>query len=250
VYIVVGDIHFGKGEPESEREKERSLVSCLRSVADEVEELILLGDVFDYFIEYRHLMPKGYVRFLGLLAHLADAGVRIRYFAGNHDPWHQDFFETEFGAEVHMNQALVDIYGNRTYLHHGDGIARKSATYNRIRDILRHPLPVWMYKTVIPGDAGAGLARYVSRRFGEEEVDYSVAADLRTYAEALLENPEIDQVVLGHTHVPEVRRFGSGLYCNPGAWHETQTLLRLSTEGGTILKWNGSSLHAYDHRSN
>lgn len=249
MYLFVGDTHFGKGAPDAERLKERELVDCLESLAAEVSTLVLMGDIFDYFIEYRHLIPKGYSRFQGLLGRLADDGKDIWYLAGNHDPWHRDYFATEFGARLILESATVPIHGRNTYLHHGDGIAAKSIVYNRIRYLLRHPFPVWIYKHLIPGDAGAGLARFVSRRFGEEEVDERVVADLREHARSLLKAPSIEQVVLGHAHVPEITNVDGGVYMNPGSWHESRTLLRLRTEGAAILEWNGREHRAYERHT-
>jgi UDP-2,3-diacylglucosamine hydrolase len=245
VHLVVGDIHFGKGSGSDERAKEKALVACLDSFDGDVQHLVLIGDVFEYYIEYRHLIPKGFTRFLGLLAAWADEGRSITYVAGNHDPWHRDYFASEFGARVVSGSAVVPIYGRTTYLHHGDGIASKSVLYNRIRSILRHPVPVWMYRTLIPGDAGAGLAKYVSRRFGEEEVDERVAEDLRRYARRLMSEQSVDQVIFGHSHVPEISDFPEGTYLNPGAWHETRTVLRLNSEGAAILRWNDEGHVAY-----
>jgi UDP-2,3-diacylglucosamine hydrolase len=246
VFIVVGDIHFGKTDPSSERTKEQALVACLDSVAPDATHLILIGDVFDYYIEYRHLIPKGYSRFLGLLAAWADAGRSITYLVGNHDPWHRDYFESEFNVRVVSDALVLPIYGRRTYLHHGDGITSKSFVYNRIRSILRHPLPVWIYRNLIPGDAGAGLARYVSKRFGEEAVDERVAADLRSHARRLMATRNLDQVVFGHAHVPEVSAFAEGTYLNPGSWHESGTVLRLLEDEAAVLSWNAADRHAYE----
>ncbi|MFW5972921.1 MAG: metallophosphoesterase, partial [Bacteroidota bacterium] len=92
MHLVVADIHFGRDSEEVEREKERQLVSCLRSFSGEVDGLILLGDIFDYYVEYSTLVPKGFLRFQALLAEWADQGVHVLYLAGNHDPWHIDYY--------------------------------------------------------------------------------------------------------------------------------------------------------------
>jgi UDP-2,3-diacylglucosamine hydrolase len=246
VHVFVGDIHFGKGDPASERIKERALVAALESLADRCEHLVLLGDVFDYYIEYRHLVPRGYTRFLGLLARLSDSGCLITYVAGNHDPWHKDYFQSEFGAELVVDGTAMSIAGKPTYVHHGDGIASKSRFYNRIRGLLRHPVPVWVYKNAIPGDLGAGLARHVSRTYGDEGVDPGVAEDLRGHAFEILSIHDFDQVIFGHAHIAEITTTEDGVYMNPGSWHESNTILVVESDGPTLLQWNGSMHVAYE----
>lgn len=246
--IVVADIHFGRLDQNAEREKEAALVACLRSVASGMERLVLLGDVFDYYIEYRHLVPRGYIRFLGLLAELADDGVEIVYLVGNHDPWHVDYFSEEFGARLYFDEMIEERHGCRTYFHHGDGFARKSATYNRVRRILRHPVPVSLYRHLLPGDLGLRMARYVSRNFGDEGVDESVAADLRAEAQRLM-GRGFNRVVMGHSHWPETTSMSGGVYLNPGSWQEFQTVLRLDGCAGQLLRWNGRACQAYQPAS-
>lgn len=242
--IIVADIHFGRLEQHAEREKEAALVACLRSLSAGMKRLILLGDVFDYYIEYRHLIPRGYSRFMGLLAELTDAGTELVYIVGNHDPWHLDYFSEEFGARVYSDEMIDEDNGARTYFHHGDGIARKSATYNRLRRILRHPIPVSLYRHVLPGDLGVRLARYVSRNYGDEGVDENVADDLRAEAQRLLDGG-FGRVVMGHSHLPEVTSMRGGVYMNPGSWQEFRTVLRLSDDEGSLLTWNGRACEAY-----
>lgn len=244
MYLIVSDTHFGKNSFARERQKEDDLIACLRSVEQEVTGLILLGDIFECFIEYRHLVPRGFVRFQALLAEWTRQGVPVTIFAGNHDPWHVDYFRRELGVEIVFDELVTEIRGRRTYLHHGDGISGKSGLYNRLRPILRHPVPVWMYRNLLPGDAGMRLAHYVSANFGEEEIDDDVAADLRAHARMLIDGG-LERVIFGHTHVPEITRWPTGSYLNPGSWHETRTLLRIDDLGEELMTWNGSVCEAY-----
>src|SRR5690625_7986891 len=119
---------------------------------------------------------------MGLLTEHTDDVTEIIYIVGNHDPWHLDYFSEEFGARVYSDEMIDEDNGARTYFHHGDGIARQSATYNRLRRILRHPIPVSLYRHVLPGDLGVRLARYVSRKSGGGGVAENVADDLRAQA--------------------------------------------------------------------
>jgi UDP-2,3-diacylglucosamine hydrolase len=243
--VVVADIHFGKSDDEAERAKERELIACLRSFGDRMEELVLLGDTFDYFIEYRHLVPKGYSRFLGQLAALSDAGVRITYFAGNHDPWHQDYCTTEFGARFVLDDEVRTLHGNRCYLFHGDGVRQNGGLYRRLRPILRHPIPVALYRALLPGDTGVRLARWVSLHFAAQTANRATADGLRRYAEEVLADPEIDVVILGHGHFPEFDVLPGGRYVNPGSWHLGRTFVVVDSNGPQLVRWDGSRVTPY-----
>lgn len=244
MHLIIADTHFGKGHPDAERRKEQELIDCLRSVEGEVDSLILLGDVFEAFIEYRHLIPRGFVRFQALLAEWADRGVEVVCFAGNHDPWHVDYFETELGVRVVFDELVTDIGGLRTYLHHGDGLAPHSRRYRRLRPILRHRVPVWMYRNLLPGDFGMRLAHFVSRNFGEKEINQDVVEGLRGRARMLLDEG-FEQVIFAHTHVPEIHTWPGGRYANPGSWHVSRTLLRITGGDAALLVWNGNVCEAY-----
>lgn len=250
--LVLADIHFGKSDPTSERAKERALIRCIDAAAagpEPLDEVVLLGDVFEHFIEYRFLAPKGFSRFLGRLATLADDGVAITYFAGNHDPWHIDYFEREFGARFVADSEERTI-GSRTYhFFHGDGSPTLTGLYKRVKWLLRHPVPVGLYKALLPGDAGMALARWVNTRFSATHRSMETVVALREYAAQLLEANDVDVVVLGHSHYPEKTTVSpssaksdntptsDGVYLNPGSWHYQRTFATISASTITLLKW-------------
>lgn len=246
MYLFVSDLHLGRGAPADERAKERALVALLDAHAAHARGLFLVGDLFEAWIEYRHLIPRPPVRLLGALAAWVDAGRRVVVFAGNHDPWHRDFFQTEVGAEFEADGRTEVLYGRRVYVHHGDGLL-PGGLYRRLRPVLRHPLPVGAYRALLPADAGMRLARWTARRIMRED-DAGNAAALRALAGRTLEAGEPgaarpgadrpDAVVFGHTHAPEVSRLGPGVYANPGAWHYTRTFARLDADGFSLLRWD------------
>ena len=158
-------MHFGKDSAAAERAKEAALLACLRAQteqAEQVEALYLVGDVFDEYIEYRTLVPKGFVRFQALLAEWTDRGVPVTYLVGNHDPWHRDYFKQEWGVRVVYTAMEARHHGRTIHIAHGDGLLGDNRLYRYLKPILRHPLPVWMYRTLLPGDAGLRLARQVA----------------------------------------------------------------------------------------
>ncbi|PSQ73606.1 MAG: UDP-2,3-diacylglucosamine diphosphatase [Bacteroidetes bacterium QH_6_64_77] len=210
--LFVSDMHFGRGARSSERDKEQALIECLDAHEGEVDHLYLLGDVFDGYIEYRRLVPKGFVRFQGLLARWTDRGVPVTYLLGNHDPWHHDHFSEEVGATLVPDSVEVTHFGRRLHLAHGDAptAAHRSRTW--LRTLLRHPLSVRLYR--------------------------ALPADDR--ARALLRRDGLDGVVLAHSHVPTLHDGPNGVYANTGNWYEQRTFARLDEDGLYLQRWNGA----------
>jgi UDP-2,3-diacylglucosamine hydrolase len=133
-------------------------------VQDEhVEALYIVGDLFDYWFEYRSVIPRGFTRTLGALASLVDAGVRIEYLVGNHDFGHRDFFEQEIGVKIHYDDIALNIAGRRCYLSHGDGKAFNDTGYLILKRVLRARISNALFRFLHP-DIGIGTASYASRR--------------------------------------------------------------------------------------
>ena len=233
-------MHFGRGARSSEREKEVALIECLEAHAGDVDHLYLLGDVFDGYIEYRHLVPKGFVRFQGLLARWTDRGVPVTYLVGNHDPWHRDHFSEELGVTLVSGAVEATHEGCCLHLAHGDGLAATGPPRTWLRALLRHPVPVRLYQSLLPADLGLGFAQWVSRRLHDREEEPTTPARLRTQARTLLRRDALDGVVLGHGHVPELDRGPNGVYLNTGNWYERRTFARLDGEGLHLQRWNGT----------
>ena len=247
--LFVSDMHFGRGSRAAERASEAALIACLRSYETTAEGLYLVGDVFDEYIEYRRLIPKGFVRFQALLAEWTDRGVPVTYLVGNHDPWHGTYFEQELGVRIILDDLVETLHGRTVYLTHGDGLGQSNRTYRRLKPWLRHPLPVGLYKAVLPADSGRRLARWFNRRCGERGNKRSVAEDLRAHARRVLAETAADLVVMGHSHHPEMQVWPEGAYLNPGGWSETRTLACLDKEGPKLLRWNGEQAVEVDGES-
>lgn len=246
VVLFFADLHLGRLDAATERANEEDFVACLRAYEGRVAHLFLVGDVFHQYIEYRHLAPKGFARLLGLLAAWTDAGVPVTYVVGNHDPWHRDYFAAELGVRVVADTALEPLHGHVVYLAHGDRFAPRSHLSTRLRPWLRHPVPVWLYRTLLPGDAGFGLARWVSRRWSDRAPDAATAQALRQAARHLLSTTPADFIVMGHSHVPELTAWPEGRYLNPGCWHTDRTFGCLDADGtAALLTWNGSCVVPY-----
>ncbi len=242
-------MHFGQHDAATERAKEADLIRCLQAHEADVDHLYLMGDVFNEYIEYRHLIPKGCVRLMGLLAAWTDAGISVTYLAGNHDPWHQDYFTNELGVRLVFDALVEPTEGPVVYLEHGDAVASHASVYQRLRPWLRHPLPVWLYRTLLPADAGLRLARWMSHTLHEEDPDPHVVHALERHAHSVLQETGATLVVMGHSHVPVLHTWPEGCYVNTGSWYESRTFARLDSNGVHLLRWNGDRAAAIEAAS-
>jgi UDP-2,3-diacylglucosamine hydrolase len=188
------------------------------------ESLFIVGDLFDYWFDYRTVIPRGFVRTLGGLARLVDAGVRVEYIVGNHDFGHRDFFRHELGIELHENDVERTIAGRRTYISHGDGKAFNDTGYLLLKKVLRARSSNALFRFLHP-DVGIGVASYASRRSRTHTAQKSYEGEhpgeadgLRAFAEQKILREGFDLVVMGHTHRPAFVQVGEGTYVNLGTW--------------------------------
>ncbi|MEM1126903.1 MAG: UDP-2,3-diacylglucosamine diphosphatase [Bacteroidota bacterium] len=237
MHLYLSDLHLGRGGHHAARDSERAVIGCLEAHADVATGLSLVGDVFEAFIEYPTLVPKGFVRFQGLLAAWADRGIPITYLAGNHDPWHLTYVEQELGLRFVADACVEAHHGRRVYLHHGDGLPVSGGVYRHAKPVLRHPWMVRLYRSILPGDAGLRLAHWVNDRFGHRRLDLDLAKHVEPYARELLSRHATDLVVMGHTHHHVLRSWPEGCYLNTGYWHGNRTFGRLTETGLTLCRW-------------
>ncbi|HEX9952126.1 MAG TPA: UDP-2,3-diacylglucosamine diphosphatase [Rubricoccaceae bacterium] len=247
--LFLSDLHLGRGTPAATRAAERDAVAVIRAHEDALAAggtLVLLGDVFDQYIEYRHLVPKGGPRLVGLLADLADRGVRVLYAVGNRDPWHGDYFEREIGVTVLRRPTRVEIEGAGVYLAHGDRHARRSGRPGGrlpLQPLLRAPLMARLYRMGLPGDAGFGLARWVARKFGSDGAPTATETEaLAAEAATVLRRPDVDLVAFGHVHQTALSALAGGAYLNPGYWFGDRTFARLDGGAAELLRWDGAAV--------
>jgi len=198
------DTHLGLRTSDiNPREKEARFVQWLQSIND-CTELFLLGDIFDYWFEYGHVVRKGYVRLLGQLASMSDRGVKIHFFAGNHDLWHRDYFSSELGIELHLHDEIFERNGKRILLSHGDALGGKLSLLGMIfrSRTLRWPFERFVHPDLSMRFGNAWslhnrLSRSVSHPFrGEEEPLVKCARKV------LAGDSNLDYIVCGHIHIP------------------------------------------------
>jgi len=217
------DFHLGAGAYTKHREREARIVRWLDLIKTDAAEIFLMGDVFDFWFEYKTVVPKGYIRFLGKLAELADAGVKIYLFKGNHDMWMFDYFKKEFGATIISDELEIERNGKKFYLHHGDGLGPGDETYKMLKKIFRSKLCQWLFARIHP-NLGVGIANYWSAhsRISNQKTPNAKPGQqewLVTYSNELLKTHFYDYLVFGHRHKPfDIALTERSRYINLGEW--------------------------------
>ncbi len=212
------DVHLGMSLAKSERIKERRLLAFLDHVATSAERLVIVGDLFDFWFEYRTVVPRGYTRVLCALSHLRDLGKEIHYVAGNHDFWMRNFLADELGIQVHFDALELRLSGKRFFILHGDGVRRGDRTYRLLKRIFRHPVNIFLYSLLHP-DLGIPLAKWVAS-LSRHRARVAELPDESDYIQLALEKFEqgFDYAIFGHLHYPSYQVFGEKVYLNLGDW--------------------------------
>lgn len=199
------DFHLGlpAGAPPLEREKK--VVSWLKSIAGDAREIYLLGDIFDFWWEYKLVVPRGFTRFLGTVASITDSGIPVHFFTGNHDMWVKDYLTKECGVEVHTSPLTKIIDGKKFHLAHGEGLGTLDKGYKVLLWIFRNKTLRAMYSSLHPSiGIGIGLRWSLNSRLGKgitKEFLGEDKEDLIRYAKSVLKKEEIDYFIFGHRHL-------------------------------------------------
>lgn len=220
----LSDFHLGVPDAASSLAREKRIVAFLDEAAKHAEEIILLGDLFDFWFEYRRAVPRGHVRLLGKMAELTDRGIPVHLFIGNHDMWIFDYVPRETGVMVHRGPIVREINGRRFYIGHGDGLGPGDRGYKLIKAVFRNPVCQWLFARLHPnfalwlGDALSGQSRKKSyendRRWLGEDKEW-----LAHYCRELLTRERYDYMVFGHRHLPIDMGIAQGSrYVNLGDW--------------------------------
>ncbi|MEO1436298.1 MAG: UDP-2,3-diacylglucosamine diphosphatase [Bacteroidota bacterium] len=225
VYFA-SDFHLGVPNQAESREREKRIIRWMDQIETETSQLYLVGDVFDFWFEYRKAVPKGYVRLLGKLAEWADGGIPIDYFTGNHDLWMFRYFEEELGIPTHR-APIMRKHGEKTFLiGHGDGLGPGDFGYKRLKKVFTNKWCQKMFGSLHP-NIGIQLASFYSgksREQNEKEPDHFLGKDkewLYQYAEKKLQRqPDIDYFIFGHRHLPLDLTLSNqrSRYLNLGEW--------------------------------
>jgi len=223
VYFA-SDSHLGAPNYSESRKKEAKLISWLDLVSKDAQVIFLLGDIFDFWFEYKTVVPKGFVRLLGKLAALSDAGISIYIFVGNHDLWMKDYFETELGIPVFHKPLEVKLGEEDFLIGHGDGLGPGDTGFKLMKKVFTNPVCKWFFRWVHP-DIGVALAQHLSQKnkmiSGDDAITF-LGEDkewLVQYCKRKLTQKHRSHFVFGHRHLPmQVSLNQESIYTNIGDW--------------------------------
>ena len=222
----VSDFHLGVNARLTSLEREKQICRWLDKVSADAEAIYLVGDVFDYWFEYKTVIPKGFSRLLGKLAELRDKNIPIYFFTGNHDMWMFRYFEDEMGIPIYRQPIVREIHGKTFFIGHGDGLGPKDYGYKIIKKIFANPICQWLYARLHP-NFGLPLMRYFSDKSRDAQdpaiESYFKGAEnefLILYTNKKIDELAADFFIFGHRHLPIdwLLKNGKTRYINTGEW--------------------------------
>ncbi|MFA5575516.1 MAG: UDP-2,3-diacylglucosamine diphosphatase [Brumimicrobium sp.] len=235
------DFHLGVPSEEESIKREKLIVQWLDEISKDAKEIYLVGDLFDFWFEYKHAIPKGFVRFQGKIAELTDKGISVHFFTGNHDMWMFGYHEKELGVTLHRESIILQKQGKKIMVGHGDGLGPGDKGYKFIKKVFNNRFFQWCFARLHP-NFGIGIANYFSHtsraatgttdeKFLGEENEW-----LAIYSKEYLQKEHIDYFVFGHRHLPIIMPVGkNSTYYNLGEWINYNTYGVLS-DGAFRLK--------------
>ena len=231
------DFHLGNGSEEDNQKKEKLILRWLNHISKDAEEIFLLGDIFDFWFEYKHVVPKGHIRFLGTLAHLVDSGVRIHFFCGNHDIWLNDYFQTELGLIIHREKETLSLHNKTFMIGHGDGLDSKDKKYKFINTIFKNKICIKAFASLHPrwaialGNSWSKSSR--ASHLEEDKNDLGEKEPIYQFCIKTLEKQNIDFFIFGHRHLTCNKALNNNSrYINLGHWNNS----------GHYAEWDGEKL--------
>ena len=223
VYFL-SDFHLGAPNYDASRIRENKVVAFLDSIKSTAGVIFIVGDMFDFWYEYKLVVPKGYVRLLGKIAELTDSGITINFFVGNHDMWMKNYFQQELSMQVYFEPQTFEFDGKKFLVGHGDGLGPGDGGYKFLKKIFRNPFCQFMFG-ILPPQVGIGLANYFSRKSREAVEEHEalfLGEDkewLMIYSREVLEKEHYDYFVFGHRHLPIIVDLSpTSKYVNLGDW--------------------------------
>ena len=228
------DAHLGIEPPGCVPDREAKLVRQLESWVGKASHVVIVGDLFEFWYEYRYYVASGHMELYRVLGELVRSGTQVHLLRGNHDFAYGEFFPKQLGIQVH-NELVLDIQGKRVYFRHGDGVPKSDRGYRILRRILDFPLNRWLFRKIHP-DIGMGIARFVgrnSRKYGE--CHPVKLEEYLAWANRALKAKNCDICVHGHHHIGGVWNVENGVVASPGEWIKNPAVLRMENGGIELL---------------
>ena len=242
IYFL-SDFHLGAPNHEKSLEREKKIVAFLETIRKDAAAIFIMGDMFDFWYEYKKVVPRGYVRLLGKLANITDSGIPVYFFVGNHDMWMSDYFEKELNIPVYYAPKEYEWNNKKFYIGHGDGLGPGDHGYKFIKKIFRNSFCQWLFGQLHP-TWGIGLANYFSRKSREKTGDSDViflGEDnewLAIYSRDMLKTKHYDYFIFGHRHLPlDIQLNETSRYVNLGDWIRNFTYAEFDGNDVVLKKW-------------
>ena len=223
IYFL-SDFHLGAPDAEASLQREKKIINFLEEIRHDASVIFIVGDMFDFWYEYRKVIPKGHVRLLGKLAELTDAGITIHFFVGNHDMWMNDYLKSELNIQTYFEPTTFEFNNRKFLVAHGDGLGPGDRGYKMLKKVFRNPVSQWLFG-VLPPYIGMGLANFFSKKSREatgkhEEVFLGEENEwLITYSKDILKDTHYDYLIFGHRHLPiDFSLNSNSRYINLGDW--------------------------------
>ncbi len=237
-YLFISDIHLGLQSPAIENRKERLLVKFLNFAAGAGSELFIVGDLFDYWFEYKRVYQKGFFRTLTALQDLTEKGIKVHYLIGNHDFMHRNFFKDEIGTMMYEEPVSVILNDKKFFIGHGDGLIKNDIGYNILKKILRNKTLQGIYSWLHP-DIGVSIASNTSKssRSYTSAKNYGESDGLFEAAKEKIDEG-YDYVLFGHLHKKCFLKYNKGIYVNLGSWLDAPCYGIFKDNKFEIVDWN------------
>jgi UDP-2,3-diacylglucosamine hydrolase len=223
IYFL-SDFHLGAPDYQSSLGREKKIVQFLDTIVQDAATIFIVGDLFDFWYEYRTVVPKGYVRILGKMAAITDGGIPIHFFVGNHDMWMKGYFQKELNIPVYFEPKTFEFNQKKFYIGHGDGLGPGDHGYKMLKKIFRNPACQWLFG-ILPPAIGVGIANYMSRSSravtGQTDAHFLGEENewLISYCKEILQQQFFDYFIFGHRHLPiDFALPGNSRYINLGDW--------------------------------
>jgi len=242
-YFFFSDAHLGSTARHDDKRRQDLVLDFLDHASHHAAGLYVVGDLFDFWFEYRHAIPSSNFPVLAKLYELSRNGMPIDYLAGNHDLWLGEFLQEQVGVKVHHDGIHRVIHGAKCFIVHGDGIAARDSGYRFMKRVFKNKANIFLFRWLHP-DLGVKLAKTLSQTSRQtRESPYSWDADYKAYAEARFAGGD-DIVIMGHTHKPLFEKIGGHYFINLGDWMDHFTYCEINHEGPALRCWPSGEVFA------
>ena len=236
MFYFISDLHLGVFERTKDRKREDLFIQLLDEISNDAETIYLVGDIFDFWFEYKTVVPAYFYRTLTAIDKLKEKNIKIEYLMGNHDFGHKDFFKKEFDIDIYRDDITREISGKSFFISHGDGKAKNDFGYKVLKAVLRNPISNKLYRIIHP-DIGIGVASGSSKKSRKytDQKDFGKEDGMREFALSKLDEG-FDFVIMGHRHKAEIVDHNNGRYINLGDWINEPTFGIFDGENFQLLE--------------